>query len=364
MLVILLRACFCLFIFICATPVQAYDDAYLPLGKKLLAKRIKQRLLCDPLQAGMRQVVFENKTKIEISAANTLLINGYDKGGKPWSFAAAAWGGCASVWTADLDKNGMEDLILALRTTTGAKPPSQLIVLMFEKNGRPFPWATDGYFDVDNKGIKDLLDTDNNGKAELIRQSQDDGYWITSLYEASRSRWHRLHSIDGVSLPLYTRYTYASNKTAIKPPEYRHPFEADLSNDCNTHPTSSSRQFINSVEFSPSSNHSGVPCFLLSDGRRIRPQYWYASMSIVLDEPSGRKMALLSEQNAIHKLACEISLRRIPVLLSGSRTRAGQRNLSSELIFAQSKARKFTAQAFNTSGRNMDIALVNNDCPP
>ena len=47
----------------------------------------------------------------------------------------------------------------------------------------------DGYFETDARGLKDLLDLDGNGQAELLRQSFDDGYWITSLYEArDRSR--------------------------------------------------------------------------------------------------------------------------------------------------------------------------------
>lgn len=358
MLAIVLRACLCLLFFLCAmcSAAIAYEDAYLPLDKKLLSKRVKQRLVCDPLQAGMGSVRWSGKCKMEISGENLLLINGSDNAGKPWSFVAGAWRGCASIWAADLDNNGMDDLIIAMRTTDGAKTPTQLIILMVERNGRPFPWATDGYFDVDNKGIKDFVDMDNDGKAELIRQSQDDGYWITSAYEASRARWQRLNCTESISLPLYTRHTFRENKTSIRPPKFRHPFDADLSNDCIAPQHNKNRQYIEAVEFSPNVGHNKTPCFLLSDGRRIRPQYWHASMCAVIDEPAGRKMALLSEPNAVHKITNEIAWRHIPISISGSRTKPGQRNLTSELIFGKSTSRRFASRPEYHTGRNLDLA--------
>ena len=65
----------------------------------------------------------------------------------------------------------------------------------------------DGYFETDARGLKDLLDLDGNGQAELLRQSFDDGYWITSLYEARDARWQIIRGRHASrEYPLYTRF--------------------------------------------------------------------------------------------------------------------------------------------------------------
>lgn len=324
---------FCLEFFL--LPAQAFEDGYLPLDKRILSHRFSQKLVVESLQAG--QSVYWGKAKICISPLNYLTVKGSDNNSKQWNFTAAALSGSASVWTADLDNNGTQDLIFFAPTGgCGWAPSSDFIALLFEKDGRPFPWIVDGFFEVDSHGIKDLLDLNNDGRAELIKQNRDDGYWITSFYEARNARWHRLRDLAGITLPMHTRFTYSSNKNAISPPAYRHPFEPDFSNDSDSFCKSAKQRYIDEIEWANVSS-SENPDILLSDGKHCIPAAWYATFTVVLDEPTGRRIAVLSAGEATHKLLQEICGRRLPVSVAGARTKL-ERSLSPELIFAQSRS--------------------------
>jgi hypothetical protein len=98
--------------------------------------------------------------------------------------------------------------------------------------GRPVPSEMDGYFEIDASGFKDLIDLGGDGRAELVRQSYDDGYWITSLYEARDAHWHLIAGEHASrSFPIYTRFTNRANRVPTTPGPGRHPTEDDLSND-------------------------------------------------------------------------------------------------------------------------------------
>jgi hypothetical protein len=305
-------------------PAFAYDEGYLPLDAKVLSHRVPQKLLVDGLQSG--HAINAGQTKIEISQDDMLKAGGVDVNGKPWTFTSSACSGMASVWSADLDKNGNEDLVILMYTGgCGWTPNCQLLVLMFEKDGRPFPWAADGYFQSDKHGVRDLVDLDNNGHAELIRQSRDDGYWITSMYEASCNRWHRLSKHDGHNLPLYTPFSPLPNHEAVTPPACRHPFEADLSNDF----TACVESNLENVDWTAEDPHLSF-----ANGKHAQPVSSYGSMAVVLDEAAGRRMALMSDPHAAHKLIDEIISRHIPVSTSSALLHNHKADLSCELLFA------------------------------
>lgn len=215
---------------------------------------------------------------------------------------------------------------------SGADPTSSLLLLMFEKNGRPFPFVCTGFFEIDRHGLKDLIDLEGNGKCQLIRQSIDDGYWMTSLYQPVAGRVRRLRNIAGMSLPLYTRFLTGENHSAIKPPVFRHPFEPDLSNDRVAQARSANHNHIRTVMPLKSSNLQDTR-FVLADGKQCMPGSIYGTMTVVLDERSGRRMASLSAPDAFFRLLVEINLRRLPVFLFGA-GRDAQGCLTREIIFA------------------------------
>lgn len=315
------------------SPTCAFEDSYLPLDKRILSHRVPQKLIAESMQIG--ESITVGKTKMTLS--NGLTVRGSDTNFKPWIFNTQLCTESVSIWSADLDKNGTQDLIFYAPTGgCGWSPGSHFIALLFEKNGRPFPWSIDGYFEVDSHGIKDLLDINNDGRAELIRQSRDEGYWITSLYEARNARWSRMHDAAGIKLPLFTRFTYTANKQAVIPPASRQPFEPDFSNDANSFWSPGKQHFIEDINWADVTS-SEDPDILLSGGKHCSPAAWCSTMAVVLDEPGSRRMALLMNGAATYKLLKEIAARHLPVSLSGIRKKSDSR-LSSELIFAQSKS--------------------------
>jgi hypothetical protein len=362
--------CLMLLFFACLNTVQAagaFEGSYLPLSQRALSHRIRQKLQADPLEAGQTLLVGGTRIRIEnvretIPAASNptipgtanstipghadssltepavstiLQVLGADKDGKPWSYVSSAWTGCASVWTADLDKNGSEDLIIFMRTgQVLPAPASELLVLLFEKSGRPVPFAVDGYFEVDSRGIKDFVNLENDRHCQLIRQSLDNGYWITSLYEAGASSFRRLPKIGSMKLPLYTRFSWHENHQCSIPPVGRQPFESDLSNDRTD--TSMHEKFLEALYW-PEREKSGTPYLLLADGQRLRPAAGCRTMTVVLDEPGGRRMASLSAPEAVRKLLDEICYRRLPLTVCGNRQKAG-RVRSGEFLFAAAKS--------------------------
>src|SRR5207244_2167325 len=121
---------------------------------------------------------------------NKVRFSGRDLAGKPWIVSASALMPGGAVYSADLDHNGLTDFIYAGYTGGNGLAPTMLVLtLLFDSAGRPVPTAMDGYVEIDGMVFKDIVDLDGDGRAELIRQSYDDGYWITSLYEARDAHW-------------------------------------------------------------------------------------------------------------------------------------------------------------------------------
>ncbi len=292
----------------------AYEESYMPLPVQILSRRLKQTRLAE-LEAG-EEAEFGG-TKIMLSKSGVLQAHGIDKSGKPWSFISNTSLPCASIWQADLDKNSIDDLIVLTRTHTEIwLPGSSLTFLMFEQNGRPFPWSIDGYFEADSRGIKDLLLADRNRRACLISQSFDDGYWMTSIYTCKESRWQKLERLENMPLPLYTRFTLKPNQSIEKPSAICHPHEADFSNN-NIKTPESSGVFIESVELPPQENPESIS-LKFSDGKRLKKKSG-TKIAIVLDEKSMRKCAVLSTVAPAQKLLNEIAYKRLPVSLSFSK---------------------------------------------
>jgi hypothetical protein len=80
----------------------------------------------------------------------------------PLSFA-----GC-KIWTADLDKNGKPDLIIA--TWEAANGPATEVTLVLSDSGnRPVVWHSRvADYDFEAYGLENLVDLDGNGQAELL----------------------------------------------------------------------------------------------------------------------------------------------------------------------------------------------------
>lgn len=166
----------------------------------------------------------------EAAFVNHLVFGGRDLAGKEWEVRTGGHAYYEAVYEGDLDRNGVRDLVLAVATGgNGLAPPTHLIFLMFDRQGRPDLFEATGYFDARPRDIFDLTDLDGDGRAELLYMVFDDGYWVTNLYRVRDARWGRVAGrFAGLSFPAYTRFTRRPNHRPVRPAPGRNPSAPDL----------------------------------------------------------------------------------------------------------------------------------------
>ncbi|MFY9260389.1 MAG: VCBS repeat-containing protein [Gallionella sp.] len=154
--------------------------------------------------------------------AQPLTATGKDRAGKPWRVQIDKLEGCAptQLYQADLDQNGLQDLVVVRQTCgNGLAMPTLIYLLTFENNGRPTLLALNSYFAEARHALTALVDMNHDGKAELIDMRHGQGYWAINLYQVEEARWQRVQGkFAQRSYPLYTRFTSRSNRHAVMPP--------------------------------------------------------------------------------------------------------------------------------------------------
>jgi hypothetical protein len=253
----------------------AFFDSHLPLTNQELSTRVLLQEIPSDCGPYLEPTPVGSATIHPNQDATTLVLEGRDNAGNPWHLETFIHGFGCSLWIADLDLNGAEDIILSYPTTgNGLAPPTGLTMLMFDAEGRPVPWDVVGYFDEDSTGIRDFLDINQDGHAELIQMRYDDGYWITSAYEAADAFWHRVDAkIGSTELPIYTRFTYRPNHQPTTPAKGRSPFNPDFSNA----PGNALRTTIQEFKYT---REKLAPTYYPPD--RLDPYYCCKEMELVL----------------------------------------------------------------------------------
>ncbi|EOT8215282.1 hypothetical protein ACKXMA_004280 [Escherichia albertii] len=231
----------CAFLFCLVLPAQATSfTEYLPMSDSEYAqKRALKPLLTMPFDAeqtwhfrkvGVAGVTLEKMPNEE----DYWRLTAKDRAGKSWFVPVGVlqnMAGNAQFYRADLDRNGIQDLVIWRGVSgNGLAPSSFLILMTFNQQGRPCVFQVDGFYTANETGVDDLLDLQGNGHSQLLDMQFDSGYWITSLYQVKEAKWQRVHGWFGkLSYPALTRFTYTSNrKLVIKPVAGRNPQAKDL----------------------------------------------------------------------------------------------------------------------------------------
>lgn len=161
------------------------------------------------------------ETELDERPAQPLTATGKDSAGKPWRVQIDYLEGCApsQLYQADLDKNGIQDLVVVRQTCgNGLAPPTLIYLLTFESNGRPILLTLNSYFSEAKHALPALVDMNHDGKAELIDMRYGGGYWAANVYQVEQARWQRVQGkFAQRSYPLYTRFTQRSNRVAVTP---------------------------------------------------------------------------------------------------------------------------------------------------
>jgi hypothetical protein len=172
-------------------------------------------------------------------------FSGQDKAGLPWTVELDNQhiGLGYKLYSGDLDQNGLVDAVLVTDTgANGPLPASILSILTFDQQGRPLLWQAGLNVRAEKAGIAQLVDLNQDRKAELITEhfdadgaGQADGYFVTDIYQAEAGRWRKSSEFAGVTLPVYAHVSASSEAPwLIRPPEKlpaeRPAFAPDLSN--------------------------------------------------------------------------------------------------------------------------------------
>lgn len=226
--------------------IQAAERAYVPLTDQELSRRFPMREVArialadediDSPAPALRQFSAGAAGVSMERTANGWLLRGQDMTGKPWQLSTGFMSnaaGEAEIYQADLDRNGLDDLVFWLPNPgLGMAPTASLGILTFEASGRPAYLHVRGYSGPARGGVQDMLDLKGDKHAQLLTMDFSDGYWTTSLYRLTEARWQRLNGQFGrLRYPALTRFTQAGSRRVVSRIKAgRHPISADLSND-------------------------------------------------------------------------------------------------------------------------------------
>jgi hypothetical protein len=107
--------------------------------------------------------------EIHVRIGLDILLQGTDTSGKSWRVRATYPGdlGCRLI-TGDLDSNGHKDLILLVANGGSGANGLTMIIVTFDRLGRPVPWQAAGAFSVENDQILNFVDLDRDGQVDLL----------------------------------------------------------------------------------------------------------------------------------------------------------------------------------------------------
>jgi hypothetical protein len=290
---------------LCAWPCSAQNQDYLPLTKAETSRRFPVKLIgetgggrpgyfgrgTESAAAPAKMSVGPSGSIFEMDEDGKAVISGKDAGGAAWRVHLGNLSGYgSSVYTADLDGDKVQDLIIVSPTGgNGLAPSSHIFTLTFDEKGRPVPFEADGYFEYDKRGIFDLLDLDRDGRAELLYMKFDEGYWITTLYEAEGGHWRRVEGAHARrTYPLYTRFTNRPNRRPTVPAAGRKPFMPDLSNAAPV-----LRGTLAAYEWADLSQSENLKLTVAGGGDApvaCSPVAWFGSFGVVADSAEGREV--------------------------------------------------------------------------
>ncbi|MBX9669297.1 MAG: hypothetical protein K2X93_16855 [Candidatus Obscuribacterales bacterium] len=209
---------------------------YTPLLKADTSRPLKLQTIKD---IGLRQGKVLDISGIEVKLSDdddpNIQLSGIDANRKPWKLTKHYYGLGTALFVADLDNNGVKDIVLLQSTgACGIAPPAVLTSLMFDKEKRPMPFEVSGYFGTTDEHwdenrpvafIDDLIRIGNDKHAILVCNQLDSAevkgrnrsYWRTILYRADNGLWQRVSNYREKRLPMLVRYTYKPNHQVIPP---------------------------------------------------------------------------------------------------------------------------------------------------
>jgi hypothetical protein len=153
--------------------------------------------------------------------AQEVRLRGVGKSGKPWE---SRMFGLDEVWRADIDGNGTQDYVFfggGPNFNGRMTPLFSLSILLMDRERMPVPFFTVVYHGENGDGIKNLVDLNHDGHAELLISTYDEnpsdprvggfcsGHWVSQLYRFRNFGVEEIQgTIGGMGFPFIRAWTY------------------------------------------------------------------------------------------------------------------------------------------------------------
>lgn len=205
-----------------STPAFAFYSDYLPAPLVGKSKMLKQHAVAAEFGPNWTAEVLSNVRATNAEAR--FKLQGVDKNGQSWTLEDEEDRGLGGAcFTADVDKNGCEDIILWFATGSCGLPFSVVQIIFFDKDGRPHKEEAVSRFSIEtgskSRGLQDLIESGDSKGAYLLVQdltygsfgNKDRSYWRWSMLRAENCRLTEIKSAYGINLPSYVWFTNKAN---------------------------------------------------------------------------------------------------------------------------------------------------------
>lgn len=201
------------------------SEAQMPSGvqvksQETLGTPIRQQKIADCNFQSSAPVSFGTGTMVT-DPGGPVTLSGIDRRGKKWTaiYEDVAPGAGCELWQAYLGDNGEVDLIFVQHGMDGSGGwDTVLSLLLFDNQGRPFPWQAIAKFTVDDSGVRELVQLEQEKKpVAIVPERKDDDRWNERVsYQAYTFAGTRATELvgtyGGVTWPLYG-YAASQNRT-------------------------------------------------------------------------------------------------------------------------------------------------------
>ncbi len=204
----------------CCSPALAYYADYLPgpilKERKTLPQKVVALDFGHDWSAQVSGITLKN---IE----GKFTVGGVARDGLPWSLTESedrGFGG--SCYSADIDRNGFEDIIVHFPNGSNGYPFSSVVIFFIDQNGMAHREEIVSRFSAEKTGIADIIET-ADGPVVLVqdlaygRQGKRDlGYWRFTAFRPQQCRLLNMTSLCHVALPAYVFFTLKPNHLTSK----------------------------------------------------------------------------------------------------------------------------------------------------
>jgi hypothetical protein len=195
----------------------AYYRDYVP-AKLLAAEAIPQRLVALDFGHDWKCAVLPGITATNFEGQFSIV--GCDSQGKDWQVSedeSRDFGG--SCYTADVDGNGKQDILLHFPNASCGYPFSSLVIVFIDQEGRPHREEVVSRFSPGKNGIADIIRATSHKETYILQQdlafgrfdNRDCGYWRWSALLAENCKLVEVKSAFETNFPCYVFFANRPN---------------------------------------------------------------------------------------------------------------------------------------------------------